>query len=126
MARVPHARLLPVGNVNLPTPVVIAGAVLCMLGGYLIGVVAGPDTPDRTTGIVESYDPDTRELCLTGDAVGDQDGAEDDTLCGVWQKASGSAAPVEGDSFRFVSKVTAGQSGSEDDVVQIFGEVDED
>ena len=63
-------------NLNLPTPVVIAGAGLCLLGGYLIGVVAGPDTPERTTGTVDSYNARTNELCLSGDAVGDQDGAE--------------------------------------------------
>ena len=114
-----------VANVNLPTPVVLAGAGLCLLGGYLIGVVVGPEGPDRATGVVESYDSGTRKLCLSGDSVEDQDGAEDGVLCGIWQRAAGSQAPREGDRFRFVSKVSRGQSGPDDDRVLIFGEVDD-
>lgn len=113
------------GNVNLPTPVVLAGAGLCMLGGYLVGVVAGPDTPERTSGVVESYDAGTRELCLTGDAVEDHEGAEDGVLCGAWQKSTGSADPRKGDDFRFVSRIDRNRAGSEDDRVLIFGEVDD-
>jgi hypothetical protein len=115
-----------VGNVTLPTPVLIAAAALFVLAGYLIGVVAGPDTPDRTVGTVDSYDPDTRELCLTGDAVEDHEGAEDGMLCGVWQMVAGSATPREGDEFRFVSRVAERQEGDEDDQILIFGEVDDD
>jgi len=115
----------PVGNVNLPTPVVLAGAGLCLLGGYLVGVVAGPEGPDRETGLVESYDSSTRKLCLTGESVEDQDGAEDGNLCGTWQRAFGSETPRVGDKFRFVSKVSRGQSGPDDDRVLIFGEVDD-
>lgn len=111
------------GNVNLPTPIVIAGAGLCLLGGYLIGVVAGPDTPERTTGIVESYDSGTRELCLSGDSVDDLEGAEDGRLCGTWRHTSQEETPSEGDEFRFVSTVSERQAGAEDDVVFIFGEV---
>jgi hypothetical protein len=114
-----------VGNVNLPTPIVFAGAGLCLLGGYLIGVVAGPDTPERTTGVVASYSAPTRELCLTGDSVEDQEGAEEGMLCGIWQRAADSTPPREGDRFRFVSKVSPGQPGEEDDRVLIFGEVDD-
>jgi hypothetical protein len=113
-----------VGNVNLPTPVVLAGAGLCMLGGYLIGVVAGPEAPDRTTGVVDSYHSSTRKLCLKGDSVAKQDGAKDGVLCGVWQRAAGSENPNEGDRFRFVAKVSHGQSGRDDDKVLIFGEID--
>ena len=54
------------GNVTLPTPVALAGGALCILGGYLLGVVAGPDTPGRTTATVESYDERDGRLCLTG------------------------------------------------------------
>lgn len=115
----------PVGNVNLPTPVVLAGAGLCLLGGYLVGVVAGPEGPDRTTGVVESYDSGTRRLCLEGESVEDLDGAEDGILCGIWQRAASSESPHEGDRFRFVSRVSRGQSGPEDDRVLIFGEVDD-
>ena len=115
----------PVGNVNLPTPVVLAGAGLCLLGGYLIGVVAGPEGPDRETGVVESFDSGTRNLCLTGDSVEDLEGAEEGVLCGTWQRAAGSDAPSKGDRFRFVSKVEHGQSGRDDDRVLIFGEVED-
>ncbi len=112
-------------NLNLPTPVVLAGAGLCLLGGYLIGVVAGPDTPERTTGIVDSYNSRTNELCLSGDAVGDQEGANDDgELCGIWQRTTTARMPRKGDSFRFVSKVSAQQSTPDDDRILIFGEVD--
>lgn len=113
------------GNVNLPTPVVLAGAGLCMLGGYLVGVVAGPDTPERTTGVVESYDRTTRELCLSGGSVEDHEGAEDGHLCGTWQRSTGSRTPAKGDDFRFVSRIDRNRSGDDDDRVLIFGEVDD-
>ena len=113
------------GNVNLPTPVVLAGAGLCLLGGYLVGVVAGPDTPERTTGPVESYDVPTGELCLTGEGVEAQEGAEEGQLCGIWQRAGNSPRPRVGDTFRFVSIVTENREGPEDDRVSIFGEVDD-
>lgn len=96
-----------------------------MLGGYLVGVVAGPDTPERTTGVVESYNSSTRELCLGGDGLEDLEGADDGSLCGLWQRAASSTVPREGDQFRFVSKLSPGQSGEEDDRVLIFGEVDD-
>jgi hypothetical protein len=115
-----------VGNVNLPMPVLIAAAALFVLAGYLIGVVAGPESPDRTIGKVESYDAETRELCLSGDAVEDLEGVEDGMLCGVWQKAASSTTPHEGDDFRFVSRVAERRDGDEDDQVFIFGEVDDD
>lgn len=96
------------GNVNLPTPVVVAGGALCLLGGYLLGIVAGPETPDRTTGVVRSYDASTRELCLTGDTVTEQEGAgTDGSLCGRWQRSPGATIPSEGDEFRFVSVLPA-------------------
>ena len=112
-------------NVNLPTPVVIAGGALCLLGGYLIGVVAGPDAPDRTTGEVESYDSATRVLCLTGSAVSEQEGADEEgVLCGVWQRSPGSTTPGPGDEFRFVTKRTAeNPSGDDDADVLIYGDV---
>jgi hypothetical protein len=112
-----------VGNLNLPTPIVIAGAVLCALAGYLIGVVAGPDTPDRTTATVESYNARTNQLCLTGDAVADHEGADGDELCGTWQRAGNARVPRAGDQFRFVSTVSEQQSTPDDDRVLIFGEV---
>jgi hypothetical protein len=96
-------------NVNLPAPVAFAGAALCGLGGYLVGVVAGPDTTSRTTAEVASYDRDSRELCLTGDAVADLPETDDGRLCGTWRSAQRNAAPQEGDQFRFVVMSTEGQ-----------------
>ena len=37
------------GNVTLPTPIFVAGGALCLLAGYFVGSIAGPDTPERTT-----------------------------------------------------------------------------
>ncbi|MGN6574817.1 MAG: hypothetical protein ACTHKG_03945 [Nocardioides sp.] len=93
------------GNVNLPTPVALAGGAFCILGGYLLGVVAGPDTATRTTAEVASYDPATSRLCLEGDGIEGQEGTvKDGLLCGTWRRTGGDqAAPRPGDSFRFVS-----------------------
>lgn len=107
---------------NLPTPVVIAGAVLCLLGGYLLGVLLGPESPDRTVGTVTSYDPTSQELCLEGESVRELAGAEEDVLCGTWQRAPGSQQPGKGDRFRFVSGIEKGPD--KQDLVVIFGEVD--
>ncbi|MFP5253420.1 MAG: hypothetical protein ACLGH4_06450 [Actinomycetes bacterium] len=96
------------GNVNLPTPVALAGGALCALGGYLLGVVAGPDTVERTTAVVESFDASTNDLCLSGDGVEGQEGVVDDgVLCGTWRRTSGATAePKVGDTFRFVTLST--------------------
>lgn len=94
------------GNVTLPTPVALAGGAICILGGYLVGVVAGPDTPSRTTATVESYDRGNGRLCLTGETIEDQEGAVDGSLCGTWRRTEGSVSePQPGDEFRFVSMV---------------------
>lgn len=108
---------------NIPTPVFLAGVVLCLLAGYLLGVVAGPSSPDRTTATVQSYDAKTGRLCLEGDSVADLEGAEEDVLCGQWRRVEGSRTPREGDEFRFVSSLNRQQEGAEDDRVTIFGEV---
>jgi hypothetical protein len=113
------------GNVNLPTPVALAGGAICILGGYLVGVLAGPDTTSRTTATVTSYDQDSSRLCLTGDGVSEHDGvAEDGTLCGTWRRADASRAPKEGDRFRFVT-LSGGSTGSDDDrpSTVIYGDV---
>lgn len=96
------------GTVHLPTPVAFAGGALCALGGYLLGVVAGPDTAERTTAVVVRYDASTSELCLSGDGVQGQEGAvTDGVLCGTWRRTSGATAePRTGDTFRFVSLST--------------------
>jgi hypothetical protein len=122
----PRRRVL-MGNVNLPTPVALAGGAICVLGGYLLGWVSGPDTPARTTAVVESYDDNTDQLCLSGDSVEDQEGAvEDGTLCGSWRRTAGSAVPVEGDEFRFVSVVvntSARDNADGEPVTVIYGDV---
>lgn len=114
------------GNVSLPTPVALTGAAICLLGGYLVGVLAGPDTTSRTTATVISYDAGSGELCLTGDGVKDQEGAGDgDTLCGRWRRAGESSAPQKGDRFRFVtlSGGATGDGAGESPAVVIYGDV---
>lgn len=118
------------GNVTLPTPVALAGGALCLLGGYLVGAVTGPDTPSRTTATVSSYDPSTQEICLRGDAVEEQEGgvSTDGELCGRWQRTAGSdSEPRPGDEFRFVSTVVdaSGSPNGEQDgpITLIYGDV---
>lgn len=95
------------GNVTMPTPVALAGGAICILGGYLLGVVAGPSAPTRATATVASYDQGDGRLCLTGDGVEEQEGVDDEgRLCGTWRRTVGSSTlPEPGDSFRFVSVV---------------------
>lgn len=90
-------------NVNLPAPLAFAGGALCLLAGYLIGVVAGPQTADQTIATVESYSPDDRELCLRGAGLGEDEGSVDGVLCGEWRRSVGATKPDEGDRFRFVA-----------------------
>ncbi|GAA1927998.1 hypothetical protein GCM10009737_32320 [Nocardioides lentus] len=120
------------GNVNLPTPVAVAIAALCVLAGYLLGIVAGPDGPERTVGTVESFDPGENLLCLSGEAVAELedtalDGEDDDVLCGRWQRSAGSTRPSVGDDFRFVTERTTdapdGESAPEAGRVVIYGAV---
>lgn len=117
------------GNVTLPTPVALAGGALCVLGGYLLGVVAGPSTPSRTAAVVDSYDPDNGRLCLGGENVSDQEGVtEDGLLCGTWRRSvGGSRLPEPGDSFRFVSVVLdqppSGEDAGDRPTTVIYGDV---
>lgn len=117
------------GNVTLPTPVALAGGSICLLGGYLLGVVAGPATPERTTATVQSYDEDSGELCLTGEAIGDQEGViQERRLCGRWRRTqNNNTTPERGDEFRFVSLVVEGSrpSASEEPtpLTLIYGDV---
>jgi len=100
------------GNVNLPTPVALAGAAICLLGGYLVGVVAGPGTTSRTTATVESFDSGSGRLCLSGDGIKGQEGhVQDGRLCGTWRRAAGASMPQQGDEFRFVSMAGSSTSG---------------
>jgi hypothetical protein len=114
-----------VGNVTLPTPVFLAGGALCLVAGYLVGSVVGPNTPDRTTAKVVSFDPGTQKLCLEGDAIKDQDGVNSDgDLCGTLRRAPSSQVPAKGDKFRFVSVETSGEiDGKARQQVVIYGAV---
>lgn len=95
------------GNVTMPTPVALAGGAICILGGYLLGVVAGPAAPSRSTAVVESYDESNGRLCLTGASVAEQPGVDEDgLLCGTWRRTAGdNDVPTAGDEFSFVSVV---------------------
>jgi hypothetical protein len=114
-----------VGNVTLPTPVFLAGGALCLVAGYLVGSVAGPDTPARTTASVVSFDRTSSRLCLHGGSTKDQKGAgSDGTLCGTWRESRGAQTPVKGDRFRFVSISNSGDAdGHHQDQVVIYGDV---
>lgn len=117
------------GNVNLPTPVALAGGALCILAGYLLGVVTGPDSSSRTTATVQSYDDSTSRLCLAGDQVNAQEGAADSgILCGIWRHGEGaSTTPHKGDTFRFVSMTSQASQGDRagdiGPVTVIYGDV---
>jgi hypothetical protein len=114
-----------VGNVTLPTPVFLAGGALCLLAGYLVGSIVGPDTPARTTGQVVSYTPSTSRLCLKGGALKDQEGVDSDGhLCGTLRRTPNAAVPRKGDDFRFVSVRTSGVvDGKTQRQVVIYGDV---
>ena len=113
------------GNVTLPTPVFLAGGALCIVAGYLVGTVVGPDTPARTTAEVVSFDSGTEKLCLKGDAIKDQEGVDSSgQLCGTLRRAPGSQVPVKGDEFRFVSVESSGEvDGKPRQRVVIYGAV---
>jgi hypothetical protein len=111
-----------VANINLPAHVAVAGGCLCLLGGYLIGAVAGPEPSDPTVATVESYEPDTRELCLSGEGVADEPAAEDGILCGEWRRGPGSTRPAKGDTFRFVSLDRS--NDGEDTTIYLYGDVE--
>jgi hypothetical protein len=111
--------------VTLPTPVFLAGGALCLLGGILVGSVVFPNTADRTTATVVSFDSGKGRLCLEGDAIKEQEGVDPDgKLCGTLRRAPGAQLPSKGDDFRFVSVRTTGESGgkSQQQVV-IYGDV---
>ena len=95
---------------TLPTPVFLAGGALCVVAGYLLGSVSAPDTPERTTGQVVSFDSGKSRLCLEGDAIEDQEGVDaDGKLCGTLRRTPNAQLPRKGDDFRFVSVRTSGE-----------------
>jgi hypothetical protein len=113
------------GNVNLPTPVALAGGAICLLGGYLFGVLTGPDTSTRSTATVASFDVGSGRLCLSGDGVKDQDGIDEQgRLCGTWRRPDTSGTPRTGDRFRFVTLHGGSTaSGGDQPVTVIYGDV---
>ncbi len=113
------------GNVTLPTPVFLAGGALCLVAGYLAGSVLAPDTPERTTGQVVSFDAGKSRLCLKGSAIADQEGVDSDgNLCGTLRRTPNAQLPSKGDEFRFVSVRTTGVvNGQDEQQVVIYGDV---
>jgi hypothetical protein len=113
-----------VGNVTLPTPVFLAGGAFCLVAGYLVGAVVGPDTQHADTATVVSFDSGNGKLCLEGDSVDDEPGVDDGVLCGTWSHSTGSITPQKGDTFRFVATDTSGVKGSKPrDTTVIYGTV---
>jgi hypothetical protein len=108
-------------NVNLPTPVALAGGAICALGGYLLGIVAGPDTAPQSTATVVSYDQAGDRLCLAGDGVAAR-GGKDGRLCGTWRRTDDASTPRAGDRFRFVTLQSAREPGHHA-VTWIYGDV---
>lgn len=110
---------------TLPTPVFLAGGALCLLAGYFVGAVVGPETPDRTTGQVVSFTSTSSRLCLEGDAIEAQEGVDaEGRLCGTLRRTPNTAPPREGDDFRFVSVRTSGRvDGDTQQQIVIYGDV---
>jgi hypothetical protein len=115
-----------VGNLTLPAPVVVAGVVLCLLAGGVVGAVIAPDAPDRTTAKVVSYDARTSVLCLEGDSVKHEPGADSDGhLCALWRHAGPFQRPTAGDDFRFVTIRISGSGNDERRQTVIYGDVEQ-
>ncbi|GAB3666616.1 hypothetical protein GCM10027596_34430 [Nocardioides korecus] len=117
--------LRDVGNVTLPTPVFVAGGALCLLAGYLVGTVATPGVPERTTGTVVSFDTSRSRLCLKGDGVQGQEGVDSQgVLCGTLRRTPAARTPRAGEKFRFVSVSQSGEDrGKRQQQVVIYGDV---
>jgi hypothetical protein len=108
-------------DVSMPAPVAVAGAALCVLGGYLVGAVTGPDATDESTAEVVRYDAGTDELCLTGEAVEAEERSDAGELCGTWRHRAGAEQPRPGDEFRFVTM--SSDDGGDESVTYIYGDV---
>lgn len=116
--------LCAVGNLTLPTPVVLAGAGMCLLAGALVGYVLAPASADAAVATVASFDPAASRLCLTGDAVSHEPGRDQAELCGTWRRSGVVSVPAAGDRFRFVVVRTRGRSDSQERRrVLLYGDV---
>ena len=113
------------GNVTLPTPVFLAGGALCVLAGYLVGTVATPGVPERTTATVVSFSASESRLCLKGDGVAGQEGVDSQgVLCGTLRRTPDARTPRAGERFRFVSVSQSGEDrGKKQQQVVIYGSV---
>jgi hypothetical protein len=109
-----------VADVSMPAPIALAGGALCLLAGYVIGAVAGPQAADQTMAVVDSYSAEEGTLCLRGETVADEDGAVDGVLCGEWRRPTGATRPEEGDTFRFVA---IERSDGDESTVYVYGDV---
>lgn len=114
-----------VANVNLPRPVVALGGVICLAVGYLLGVVVTADDPELRTAEVASFERSGSTLCLTGDAVAENDLAEDGEVCGRWMRPPTAQDPATGAEFEFVLHSTDGDPADADGSanVLIYGDV---
>jgi len=114
-----------VGNVTLPTPIFLAGGALCVVAGILAGQVFLPETPQRTTAEVVSFDASKSQLCLEGDAIDGQEGVDPEgRLCGTLRRTPNARTPREGDEFRFVSVRNSRElDGETDQQIVIYGDV---
>lgn len=114
------------GNIHMPTSVAFAGGALCILGGYLVGVVAGPETTGTNTALVDSYDLAEDLLCLRGESImALAEDATSEVLCGTWQRPQRtprSQLPAPGDEFRFVT-VTTRNDEDDESATYIYGDV---
>ena len=113
------------GNVTLPTPVFLAGGALCVVAGILVGSVLNDGSSDRNTAQVVSFDQGKSRLCLEGDAIKDEDGADaDGKLCGTLRRSPNSRPPAKGDDFSFVVIRTTGElDGKSQSQVVLYGDV---
>jgi hypothetical protein len=111
--------------VTLPTPIFVAGGALCAVAGVLVGQVFLPDTPQRTTAEVFSFDASTSQLCLEGDAIEEQEGVDGEgRLCGTLRRTPNARTPRTGDEFRFVSVRNSREvDGKTDEQIVIYGDV---
>ncbi|GAB3087452.1 hypothetical protein [Nocardioides zeae] len=121
-------------NVHLPRSVVAVGALVCVGGGYLLGVVVTAEPSELARAEVVSFAPGTNELCLRGSDLVDLPGAagddvrgegDDAELCGYWMRPENAGTPRPGDAFELTVRLTddppSGVRGSAN--VLIYGDL---
>ncbi len=103
----------------------LAGGSLCLLAGYLAGAVVSSGAADSATATVVSYDAAKSQLCLEGDAVADEKGADSEgRLCGTLRRTPNAAVPAKGDDFQFYATRTTDEvDGETKQQVVIYGDV---